>query len=82
MKKILFIYLFTYIATATEIKNSLNNNHNSVITIVKEALGKDAQEYIVKEIVYEINSHLSKVDKKLLDNKKIIEPLANSTIPI
>ena len=78
MKKVLFLCLFTFMLNATEINNSLNNNHNSVITIVKEALGKDGQAYIVKQLAYEIDAHFSTVNKKLLDNKQVIKSLSST----
>jgi len=78
MKKILFLCLLIYFSNANEINNSLNNNHNSVITIVKEVLGKDTQEHIIKKIVYELSSYLSKIDTKLLKNKQIIMNLSST----
>jgi len=61
-----------------EIINSLNNNHNSIITIVKEVLGKEAQEHIVESLALQIIEHFSGMDKKLdilLDNQAFVNNL-------
>jgi len=75
MNKLYLIYILTLNVYCTEILNSLNNNHNSVITIVKEVLGKDAQESIVEKLTDEILEHFLTMDiklDKLLKNQEFV----------
>jgi len=61
-----------------EITNAFNNNKNSVITIIKEVLGKEAQEHIVKKLSYQIMEHYSRSEQKLdksLENDNFIMDL-------
>jgi hypothetical protein len=68
---------------SNEINESFNNNHHSVITIVKEVLGQDAQEHIVESLAFQIVQHFDKMDKKLddlLDNKALVDYLTRQII--
>ncbi|HHE06008.1 MAG TPA: tetratricopeptide repeat protein, partial [Epsilonproteobacteria bacterium] len=57
-------------------KNTVTGNQNSIITIVNEALGKEAQEHIVKRISTELTTYLSQIDQKLVENQNVIASLS------
>jgi len=57
-------------------KNTVTGNQNSIINIVNEALGKDAQEHIVRRISIELTSYLSHMDQKLVENENVIVSLS------
>ncbi len=58
--------------------NSFNNNQNSIISIVNEVLGEEAQEHIVKKIASEVTAYYATLDEKLdelLKNKAFNDAL-------
>lgn len=65
MKILISLFILTLFLNSNEIKNSLNNNHNSVITIVKEVLGEKAKDDIVKKLSDEIIAYFLKSNLKL-----------------
>jgi len=88
MKKLILIISLisiVYANSKTDIQHSFNNNENSIITIIKENLGKNAQKEMVENIANQIIENIANqiieyfnindISKKLdnlADNKALV----------
>ena len=76
-KVLLFLLILTFNIEAKNL-TIVDNNRDSIITIINEKLGKKAQKDIVDSLANQIIEHFSQMDKKLdnlIKNKKFIDYL-------